>query len=90
MAYYETKNIDLSTGKIGKDKVQFGSNVEPAMEIDWLIVDYGVGVNVAPNPIPENYHGVDPSELQKHKFRSIFVVNSKSLVDFFSRLRLIQ
>lgn len=58
------------------------------MERDWVIVDYGVGENVAPNPIPENYHGVDPVELQKHKTRSIFIVNSKSLVDFFSRLRL--
>lgn len=90
VAYYETKNIDLSAGKISKDKVNFGPKDQPAMEVEWVLLDYGVGENVAPNPIPENYHGVDPVELQKHKTRSIFVVNSKSLVYFFSRLRLHQ
>ncbi len=90
VAYYENKNIDLSTGKISKAKVSFGSKEQPAMEVEWVLLDYGVGENVAPNPIPENYHGVDPMELQKHKIRSIFVVNSKSLVLFFSKLRLVQ
>lgn len=90
VAYYETKNIDLSTGKLGKDKVFFGPREEPAQEVEWVLVDYGVGENVAPNPIPENYQGVDPIELQKYKIRSIFIVNSKSLVLFFSKLRLIQ
>lgn len=88
VAYYETKNIDLSTGKISKAKVSFGSKEQPAMEVEWVLLDYGVGENVAPNPISENYQGVDPVELQKHKTRSIFVVNSKSLVLFFSKLRL--
>jgi hypothetical protein len=88
VAYYETKNTDLSTGKISKDKVLFGPMGHSAEEVKWVLVDYGVGENVAPKPIPENYHGVDPAELQKHKIRSIFVVNSKSLVDFFSELYL--
>jgi hypothetical protein len=87
-AYYETKNIDLSTGRISKDKVLFGPQGQPAEEDPWVLVDYGVGENVAPEPIPESYHGVDPAELQKHKIRSIFVVNAKSLVNFFSRLHL--
>ncbi len=90
VASYETKNIDLSTGKISKAKVSFGPKEQPDMEVDWVLLDYGVGENVAPNPIPENYHGVEPVELQKHKTRSIFIVNSKSLVDFFSRLRLVK
>ena len=90
VAYYELRNIDLSMGKISKDKVLFGPQGQPAEEEPWVLVDYGVGENVAPKPIPESYHGVDPTELQKHKIRSIFVVNSKSLVDFFSRLRLVQ
>ena len=90
VAYYETKNIDLSTGKLSNAKVSFGTKKQPAMEVEWVLLDYGVGENVAPNPIPENYHGVDPVELQKHKTRSIFVVNSKSLVLFFSKLCLIQ
>lgn len=90
VAYYETKDIDLATGKISKTKVLFGPKGQPAEEDPWVLVDYGVGENVAPQPIPESSHGVDPAELQKHKIRSIFVVNSKSLVDFFSKLRLAQ
>jgi hypothetical protein len=90
VAYYETKNIDLSTGRINKAKISFGTKEQPAMEVEWVLLDYGVGENVAPNPIPKNYHGVDPVELQKHKTRSIFVVNSKSLALFFSKLRLVQ
>jgi hypothetical protein len=90
VAYYETKDIDLATGKISKDKVLFGPQNLPAEEYPWVLVDYGVGENVAPQPIPKEYHGVDPSELQKHKIRSIFVVNSESLVNFFSRLHLAQ
>ena len=90
VAYYEIENIDLSTGKLSKDKVLFGPQDQPAEEVKWVLVDYGVGENVAANPIPDDYHGVDPIELQKHKIRSIFVVNSKSLVSFFSKLRLVQ
>lgn len=90
VAYYETKDIDLATGKVSKDKVLFGPQGKPAEEDPWVLVDYGVGENVAPEPIPESYHGVDPAELQKYKIRSIFVVNSDNLVDFFSKLRLAQ
>jgi len=88
VAYYEPKYIDLSTGKINKDKVLFSPKGQPVEEVGWVLVDYGVGENVAPDPIPENWHGVDPIELQKHKIRSIFVVNSRSVVDFFSKLYL--
>lgn len=90
VAEYKPKNVDLSTGKITRDKVHFGSQGQPAEEEKWVLVDYGVGENVAPKPIPESYHGVDPAELQKHKMRSIFVVNSNSLVTFFSKLNLVQ
>jgi hypothetical protein len=90
VAYYEPSDIDLSTGKISKGKVLFGPQGQPAEEVEWVLVDYGVGENVAPKPIPEDYHSVDPAELQKHKIRSIFVVNSKSLVSFFSKLHLAQ
>jgi len=88
VAYYETRDIDLTTGKISKDKVLFGPKGLPAEEYPWVLVDYSVGESVAPQPIPTDYHGVDPSELQEHKIRSIFVVNSESLVNFFSRLHL--
>ena len=88
VAYYELRDIDLSTGKISKDKVSFGSREQPAEEVQWVLVDYGIGENVTPKPIPENYHGVDPAELQKYKTRSIFVVNSNSIRLFFSKLSL--
>ncbi len=90
VAYYEARNVDLSTGRIAKDKVLFGPESQPAEEVEWVLVDYGVGENIAPKPIPEDYHGLDPAELQKYKTRSIFVVNSKSLVSFFSELHLAQ
>ena len=91
VAYYEIKDIDLATGKVSKDKVLFGnSQGQPAEEDPWVLLDYGVGENVAPEPIPKDYYGADPAELQKHKIRSIFVVNAKSLVNFFSKLRLAQ
>jgi len=88
VAYYETRNIDLSTGQIAKDKILFGPQGEPAEEVDWVMVDYAIGENIADKPIPEAYHGVDPTELLKYKTRSIFIVNSKSLVSFFSKLQL--
>lgn len=88
VAYYRREDVNLSTGKISKDKVLFGPKGQSAEEIEWVLVDYGVGENVAPKPIPENYVGVDPAELQKHKIRSIFVVNSKSIQSFFSKLSL--
>jgi hypothetical protein len=88
--YYLTKNVDLSTGRIARDKVDFGPQGQPVQEVDWVLVDYGVGENVTPKPIPEGYHGVNPAELQKYKTRSIFVVNSKILVLFFSKLHLAQ
>lgn len=89
VASYKPEDIDLSTGRIGKDKVVFDPQGRSAEEEPWVLVDYGVGENVAPKPIPEKYHGVDPAELQKHKIRSIFVVNSRSLVRFFSKLHLV-
>lgn len=88
VAYYETRDVDLSTGKISKDRVHFGAQGQAAEEVEWVLVDYGVGESIFPKPIPEAYHGVNPAELQKHKVRSIFVVNSNSVVSFFSKLQL--
>ena len=88
VAYYETRDVDLSTSKISKDKVHFGAHGQTAEDVEWVLVDYGVGESISPKPIPEAYHGFNPAELQKHKVRSIFVVNSNSLVSFFSKLQL--
>ncbi|MDY6893373.1 MAG: hypothetical protein SVO26_06645 [Chloroflexota bacterium] len=89
VAEYELTDIDLSDGKISKDKVFFGPKGQP-IEKKWVLVEYSAGENIAPKSIPEYYHSVDPAELQKYKIRSIFVVNSKSLVSFFSKLHLNQ
>jgi hypothetical protein len=90
VASYKPKDVDLSTGTIAKDKILFGAQEQPLEKeaVEWVLVNYGVGENFAPKPIPDNYHGIDPTELQKHKIRSIFVVNSKSIPLFFSKLSL--
>ena len=86
VAAYERKNIDIDTGTISKNHVFLGEGAI-AEEIDWVRVDYGVGENVAPDPIP-NYQGsLNPTDLQDYKSRSVFIVNSGHLVNFFSRLR---
>lgn len=88
VATYEPHDIDLSTGRVNKDQVNFGPPDQLPQEEFWVLVDYSVGENLAPESIPEEYYGVDPNELVKYKTRSIFVVNSKFLVKFFSFLRL--
>jgi hypothetical protein len=90
VAYYEVKNIDLSSGTINKDRVTFGSRGQPAMEVDWVLLDYGIGRNIDEDSVPKSYIGVNPNELLKYKTRSIFVVNSDNLVLFFSKLHLIK
>lgn len=81
-ARYQLSDIDLSTGKISRDSVH-------SEEWPWMLVHYGVGDNLGGNPIPEEYKGVDITELDKYKTRSIFVVNSRSLIQFFSELHLV-
>lgn len=88
VAEYNPYNINLSTGKIPRGHIHFDGT--PGGEGRWVQVDYCVGENVAPKPIPESFVGVDPAELQKYKMRSIFVVNSSSLITFFSKLKLAQ
>jgi len=89
VAHYKPEDVDLETGTIDREKVGLGPQGQPPEEVEWVLVDYGAGESVAPRSIPENYVGVDPAELQKYKTRSIFVVNSKSIPSFFSKLRLV-
>lgn len=86
VAYYELKDIDLSTGKIGNDKVFFGPKGQPPEEQPWVLVHYGATDSVAPSSIPDSFNGNDPKQLLKYKMRSIFVVNSTHLAEFFNKL----
>lgn len=90
VAYYELGNINLYNGKIDKDDILFGSSQgQPAEEDPWVLIDYYSGGNITPESIPLDHKGVDPAELQKYKIRSIFIVNSSHLVEFFSKLQLV-
>lgn len=89
VAYYELKDINLYNGKIDKDHILFGSSKGQTTEEDpWVLIDYCAGKNTTPETIPQDHRGIDPAELLKYKIRSIFIVNSKYLVEFFSKLQL--
>ena len=86
LAHYKVQDIDLSTGKIEKDKVSFGQNGESLEQQKWVLVEYGASDSIAPSVIPDSYVGTDPRELLKYKMRSIFIVNSTHLEEFFKNL----
>ena len=86
VAYYELKDIDISTGKIGKDKVFFGPKGQSPEEQPWVLVHYGATDSVALSSILGSFNGNDPRELLRYKMRSIFVVNSTHLAEFFKKL----
>lgn len=86
VAHYKLQDISIETGKLEMDKVYLARTGQPPEEVEWVLVDYGAGENVAPNAIPEDERSTDPRELLKYKTRSIFVVNSKHMIKFFSSL----
>ncbi len=86
MAYYKPCDISISTGKIDKDKVLFSTKGPRPEELKWILVYYGAGESVAPSAIPSNFIGTDPKYLLVNKLRSIFIVNSNYLVEFFKKL----
>lgn len=86
MANYKPDNISITTGKIEKEKVLFSTKGQQPEELKWILVYYGAGENVAPSAIPSNFVGTDPKYILVNKLRSIFVVNSKHLVEFFQKL----
>jgi len=84
VAHYDLKDINLSTGKIENNKVDFGQ-WKPE-EQPWILVYYGATDSIAASPIPDSFHDNDPKQLLKYKMRSIFVVNSTHLAEFFKKL----
>ncbi len=87
IAMYDLDDIDLASGTIGNDKVYFGPAGIPE-RIDWLLVDYGVGRSLTPDRLYENVTGTSPVDLEDYHKRSIYIVNSQKMVEFFSRLHL--
>jgi len=86
LAHYKAQDIDLSTGKINRNKVVFGQNAHDLEQQNWVLVEYGVSNYTTPPSIPDNVVSTDPHQLLKYKMRSIFVVNSTHLTEFFKKL----
>jgi hypothetical protein len=86
-ADYNSTEIDLSTGTIEKDKVSFGNN-KKAEEKPCMLVHYGASSALTPSYIPDTFYDDNPKELIKYKLRSIFIVNSNYIVQFFKNLGL--
>jgi len=83
VARYDIEDVDPGTGTIhDKEKVSF-------TPVDWVLVNYSVNNVLLPEVIPETYPGTDPGAIQKlYKQRSVFVVNSKCIKSFLSKLDL--
>lgn len=88
VAVYNLGDVDLSSGAISSDKLLFGPAGQKPEEIPWILVDYGVSRSVTPDGLYEDATGTRPVDLEEYHKRSIFVVNSKNIVSFFSRLHL--
>ena len=86
VAEYSVGDVDLDTGTIPKSKVSLGPRGAAEPE-KWVLVHYNAGESLAPHAVPDSFGGVDPSALQQYKLRSVFVVNSSHLVEFFGRLQ---
>jgi len=88
IAMYDLDDVDLASGTIRNDKVYFGPAGQIPERIDWLLVDYGVGRSLTPDRLYENVTGTSPVDLEDYHKRSIYIVNSQKMVEFFSRLHL--
>lgn len=85
VANYSTDDIDIASGMIAQDKVEFSGGSEPD-EQRWVLINYPASESLALAGIPESLHSTNPADLDQYKLRSIFVVNANHLVNFFSQL----
>lgn len=79
---YDLSDVDISTGKIEKDKISFIGLPNSPESVKWVLVDYGAPSKTTPEMVFKNFHGVDPVDLEFFNKRSIFVVNSSHLTEF--------
>jgi hypothetical protein len=88
VATYDLDAVDIATAKYYRDRVTFGSKGQPPEELNWVLVDYGASRSIGPQGWESYFQGFSPADLEQFHKRSIFVVNSKHIVDFFGRLHL--
>lgn len=88
IAMYDLGDVDLASGAIKPDKVYFGPDGQRPERIEWLLVDYGVGRSLTPDRLYESVTGTSPVDLEDYHKRSIYVVDSQRMLQFFSRLHL--
>lgn len=87
VASYEADKIDLASGSISIDQVCFGNGDErEPSKTKWLMVDYPASKSLSPDDLYRDVRGISPVELEEIHKRTIFVVNSKHIVEFFRRL----
>ncbi len=81
---YKLADVDLASGTIPEDKVLFGTpSPEPLPRV---MVGYGVSRNITPENFYEGVLGTSPKELQEYHTRTVFIVSSATLVNFFAKL----
>ena len=85
VANYRTDRIDLESGTISRDNVEFGDGELPE-EGRWVLLNYPANQALALAGVPAGLKSSDPSVLDEYKIRSIYIVNAKSLLAFFDRL----
>ena len=87
-AGYDLNDVDLASGYINKNRVFFGQLGGKPEEFDWLQVNYPISGSMFPEDFVEDSKTSLLSELRENYQRSIFIVNSKHIVEFFSKLHL--
>jgi len=89
VATYDLKDVDLASGDIKRDKIYFGPRGLKPEKMEWLLVDYGASRTISPEHLDEHIERISPAELEEYHKRSIFVVNSEHIVEFFAKLHLV-
>lgn len=90
VATYDLEDVGIASGSISQDKVYFGPRGQQKPEkVEWLLVDYGASRSISPVRLDEHIRGISPVDLEEYHKRSIFVVNSTHIVEFFARFHLV-
>ena len=87
-ASYDLYDVDVTSGYIHKDKVFFGPANEEPEEVKWMQVNYPASYIMFPDSFSAGLKTALISGLREDYQTSIFVVNSKHIDEFFSRLHL--
>lgn len=86
IASYDLSDVDIMSGTLGRNSIEFsGSSLSPE-PVRWVMIDYSAAASVTPDELYNNFHGVDPVDLEPYNRRSIFVVNSGYINDFLASL----